>query len=74
VSLLIKKGRGKSVVSEIETFGINKIDENEKAQLKNLISQLDFSGKNFDQDLRALINRFFKDLCGQTPKLLYHLI
>lgn len=74
VSLLIKKGRGKSVTSEIETFGINKIDENEKAQLENLISQLDFSGKNFDQDLRALINRFFKDLCGQTPKLLYHLV
>jgi len=74
VSLVIKQKRGKNTVSEIETFGLNKIHKNEKIQLQDLILQLDFSGNNFDQDLRALINRFFKEHSGQTPKLIYHLI
>ena len=74
VSLLIRNSKGRRDVLDIQTMGINQIDDNEKAQLKNYILQLDFKGKNFDQDLRALINRFFKELAAQTPKLLYHLV
>ena len=74
VSILLKSSKGKRDVLDIQTMGINQIDDNEKAQLKSYILQLDFKGKNFDQDLRALINRFFKELTAQTPKLLYHLV
>ena len=75
ISLCAKRKRdGKIQLYDIKTLGLPEFNGPDWIELKEILEEHTFSGRNLEQQIREAVNKYFEQHLGCRPKSLLHLI